>query len=366
MKENERIGWIDSARAVAMFCIVLGHTLRGESIYYELYAFHVPLCILISGFCFQKKDDLKTFFTKLFKREYIPYLAFSLISIAIYVLMGPLAEGKSVLRELPLYLYGMLYGNGSLGIPETAGYMRWNLPLWYIPCMIAVEVIAWMVFHRILRERTDNKLDLLGAFFLSVVIACVLYRWVRPENFPFGIETALYLFPFFLLGRLMRVIYEEKQRTNYWTKKGKIVLGACGGGCMVIGLMFSHLNGNVDYVCDGYGTSYLAFLFFAVLISLGLCLLLYSASSRIHRGLSYLGQNTLPVLMMHKFPIMFYVIIISPHLWENGSEFSLLIGTAVALIATVSCLLVGRIAEKILPEILGKTRVKRDLILPSK
>ena len=59
MKQAERIGWIDTLRAFAVFAIVLGHTLRNATVVYPwLYSFHVPLCVLTSGIVFhvgQKK-----------------------------------------------------------------------------------------------------------------------------------------------------------------------------------------------------------------------------------------------------------------------------------------------------------------------
>ena len=53
MKQAERIGYIDTLRAFAVFAIVLGHTLRNATVVYPwLYSFHVPLCVLTSGIVF--------------------------------------------------------------------------------------------------------------------------------------------------------------------------------------------------------------------------------------------------------------------------------------------------------------------------
>lgn len=53
MKQAERIGWIDTLRAFAVFAIVLGHTLSNATVVYPwLYSFHVPLCVLTSGIVF--------------------------------------------------------------------------------------------------------------------------------------------------------------------------------------------------------------------------------------------------------------------------------------------------------------------------
>ena len=94
MKKAERIGWIDTLRAFAVFAIVLGHTLRNATVVYPwLYSFHVPLCVLTSGIVFhvgQKefKDLLKVKIQTLM----IPYYCFATVSIVIYALLGSKME----------------------------------------------------------------------------------------------------------------------------------------------------------------------------------------------------------------------------------------------------------------------------------
>ena len=94
MKQAERIGWIDTFRAFAVFAIVLGHTLRNATVVYPwLYSFHVPLCVLTSGIVFhvgQKKFG--TFLKEKFRALMIPYYCFALISIALYAILGSKME----------------------------------------------------------------------------------------------------------------------------------------------------------------------------------------------------------------------------------------------------------------------------------
>lgn len=94
MKQAERIGWIDTLRAFAVFAIVLGHTLRNATVVYPwLYSFHVPLCVLTSGIVFhigQKKFG--TFLREKFRALMIPYYCFALVSIVIYAMLGSKME----------------------------------------------------------------------------------------------------------------------------------------------------------------------------------------------------------------------------------------------------------------------------------
>ena len=96
MNRTSRIAWIDLARAIAIYAIVLGHTLRGESIYPWLYKFHVPLCIVISGMCFRIGDkSFGQFLKKKFFSLMVPYYIFATISIVIYQVVG--SEVESVI-----------------------------------------------------------------------------------------------------------------------------------------------------------------------------------------------------------------------------------------------------------------------------
>lgn len=94
MKKAERIGWIDTLRAFAVFAIVLGHTLRNATVVYPwLYSFHVPLCVLTSGIVFHVgQKEFKDFLKVKIQTLMIPYYCFATVSIVIYALLGSKME----------------------------------------------------------------------------------------------------------------------------------------------------------------------------------------------------------------------------------------------------------------------------------
>lgn len=58
-----RVRWVDQVRALAMILIVLGHSLgqtggEGGTVYNWLCLFHVPLCVVLSGFLFSPRNTL--------------------------------------------------------------------------------------------------------------------------------------------------------------------------------------------------------------------------------------------------------------------------------------------------------------------
>ena len=346
-RNTNRIPWIDALRAIAMFTIVLGHTLRGESVYYYLYAFHVPLCVMISGFCFSKQDSIKQYCLKLVKREYLPYLGFSLLSIVVYVIMSPIVEGKSTITELPNYLLGMVYGNGYFGI-ENGGYMRWNLPLWYLPFVVLLQILAACVYK--IYSRAESIQEAVVVFVVSVLVGWAFWRFIgRTFNGPFAVETVIMLFPFFAAGQLLKRLLKNHRMCEQYTAGS--TFNSVGGVIIVLGLILSRMNGNVDYVCDIYGRNYLVFLIAAILISGGLFIivpLLPNISMA-----QYFGKHTLWVLGLHKFPIMVFTVFFV-------SRFEVIRNHILIISILVSF---GTIAACLISEFLFK--VARDLLIYS-
>lgn len=82
---ENRIHWIDVARALAILLIVFGHIIGhcdklGLVLYY-IQAFHVPIFFVISGFLFKTKEKqkYKGFVWQKFKRIMVPYFVFGLL-----------------------------------------------------------------------------------------------------------------------------------------------------------------------------------------------------------------------------------------------------------------------------------------------
>ncbi len=67
---DKREYWLDIAKSIGIFLVVLGHTSINENLKIFIYSFHMPLFFLISGFLFKTNDNFKNFFIKQFKRYY--------------------------------------------------------------------------------------------------------------------------------------------------------------------------------------------------------------------------------------------------------------------------------------------------------
>ena len=79
----------------------------------------------------------------------IPYISFSFVSMAVYELMVTFLGIEEKLK-FPRDLFVVLYGNSQSDI------MKWNTPLWFLPCLFAVSLIIYLL------EKVINKIFFLG------------------------------------------------------------------------------------------------------------------------------------------------------------------------------------------------------------
>lgn len=343
MKQAERIGWIDTLRAFAVFAIVLGHTLRNATVVYPwLYSFHVPLCVLTSGIVFhvgQKKFG--TFLKEKFRALMIPYYCFALISIALYAILGSKME-KTVgggYDVSPLQsVIGMLYANSGTGL------MRWNMPLWYIPMIFVLLLMAFWIFRS-----KDNLKWNITVFLLSALVAFNLYEKIRLPNLPFGLETAIYMFPFFALGKVIGSVKSELTEENTLVKIAVTV------GCLAVGTFMTIGNGQVSYNSDSYGTH--GFGYFLVMAGM-LCVGFVSLAMCFPNGvtpINYIGRNTVGIMVMHKFPILFFVGLF-PISKKLIGTYPLVVSIMVAILSIGMCLAVSEVIYRVCPIALGKRK----------
>lgn len=58
--EKERVVWIDWAKALLIYFVVVGHAGCKDNVQIILYAFHMPAFFVISGYLYRPRQCLKT------------------------------------------------------------------------------------------------------------------------------------------------------------------------------------------------------------------------------------------------------------------------------------------------------------------
>ncbi len=347
VENKHRVFWIDALRAFAVFCIVWGHALRNATVIYPwLYCFHVPLCIVTSGIVFHHNEiSFWKFIKNKFLSLMVPYFCFAFISIILYAILGNIME-QSIEGEYNISLFesikGMLYANSGTGL------MRWNMPLWYLPMLFVLLLFGWFLY----RDSQKAVFDwiILGG---SILFAIISYTFAKIDNLPFGLETAIFMFPFFACGRLL-IRYDGRYREIPFYIR--LVIGIL---FITIGTLMSKNVGQVSYNSDNYGAmGYPYFLMMSFLFCLGFYSIIGCLKKRIV-WLEYMGMNTIGIMVMHKFPILFFIGVF-PLTRKLTSHYPLAVSIAVTILTIALCLLASTIICRVCPFILGKKRKEKQ------
>ena len=349
--ERTRISWIDTFKTFMIFFVAFGHAVyEGEPVGYAcnyyIHVFHVAGFFFVSGYLFSsKKEDLWGFVKKKFTSLMIPYYIFAFISLGIFVLMGSFAASRLNVEisniDIWKNIVGIFYANG------LSGYMKWNLPMWFIPCLF----VSLLIFYFIVKLITflNGKIGKNGSTILVMLALfafnTINYYWLDIKCLPFGLETALYMFPIMLLGFWIRPYINIDSLKISLKVTGSIVFLGLGG------ILSLYIGESVSFVSSIYG-NLLVFYIACILNIFGFMFL----SSLINcKVFDYIGKNTLAILIMHKFPIVFLQMFLDKYMslsWVTNICISIIITIISVILSLICCELITRIA----PFALGKRR----------
>lgn len=90
MNTGKRILWIDYAKSICIYLVLLGHAHAFQPVTDFIYTFHMPLFFFLSGclFSFEKHPNFKEFAIKRFKGLMVPYLWINLITYLFWLFAG--------------------------------------------------------------------------------------------------------------------------------------------------------------------------------------------------------------------------------------------------------------------------------------
>ena len=180
LQNKNRIAWIDTAKGITAVLVVLGHILNHGVVQAVIYTFHVPVFFLLSGIGFNERENLKQFFIKKIRTLLLPYYIWGAIAVTIYLLAGHLITDKEILT-LKECLIGLLWGNAK------TQYMQFNLHLWFLPALFAMELVFYLMV-RICSKTLQTKLSPLILTAVSVAgsalfyYTCLLYTSPSPRD----------------------------------------------------------------------------------------------------------------------------------------------------------------------------------------
>lgn len=202
----KRIEWIDNAKAITCFLVILGHLLMSlrsiydnefiEYIIFFIYLFHMPLFLCLSGILYFKKKEkftlqsYKNFEINKIINLIVPYFTF----YTIFILLSEMAGSST---------------NTSRGVKEWFSIINNPLPpYWFLYALLAIFIIV-PIIELICKY---NKKKIFSFFFLLRI----LLVFIKPKLY--FISVVMCWGMFFCIGAFAK-LDSEKVVSN------KIVLG---------------------------------------------------------------------------------------------------------------------------------------------
>ncbi len=297
---------ISIIKALGIITVVYGHIISRGSYAGIFYLYHMPLFFFISGYLYKDKysTQLLVFVTKKLKALYLPYLIISIV----FILLRNFFIKTGIYSTDPTFPNAMPYFSTAQDILisiQSAISFTYSEPLivalWFLVCLFNVTILFAIIRYVSLKLNKTNNLE--TTFFIVIVCFFVGFYFVRLNyTLPIQLDNALIALFFYFLGYIYR--QREAMITFQWAFAilGFFVLKQLHQ----YGSINMQLHQFVDptfYVLCGTIGIYINFL-------LGNKISNYN--NKIIKLLVLIGENTLPILMLHllSFKLLTWVLIL--------------------------------------------------------
>ena len=182
---SNRLDYVDVYRALGIILMVMGHIGFGDIFDHFIHAFHMPMFFILSGFLYNTEKNatisIKQFVKKKAKALLIPYLAFSLIHIPVWLIL----EGFSYEPLLNL----LLFSTKELPVADA---------LWFLVALFVADITYFL-----LRRFIKNKFIFHGCVVVISVTGCLI-KPLLSVVLPFALGPAMVGLGLFDIGCSIR------------------------------------------------------------------------------------------------------------------------------------------------------------------
>jgi polysaccharide biosynthesis protein PslL len=330
---EERLVHVDVARGLSILLVVLGHNWMvlhdtGEP-YLVIYSFHIPLFLLLSGVFFNPNLP---FWQSAWTRADALLKPYMVTLTAVAIQLGWFANKTTPFLES---LAAILYGNARIPI--------W-IPLWFLPHLFLLCIFTWL-YLAVFQLEKRHPVIRAGLLLVSLAAGYFMLRWFWPIKIPLGAqEITLRGLPFsadlllvtsfyFILGYLFRERIKQPAPKYGWTLLAMAVF-------LRLQLVF---NDSMDLNLRKYDNLVISTLqaLAGIYLMLSISRML-SGIAPLARLLSYLGRNSLIILIFHN-PIQRSLF----NILGDALERKYAAGVLAFVIAVLACLLIAEAIRRI-------------------
>ena len=337
-----RPNYIDYAKAIAIYCVVLGHYTYAFDFSYEpspiwsamhmITLFHMPFFFFVSGMLY-KKIKVKSAISKGWIQLLKPYLIMSALVSVIMLIEQSYTDGLNI-KYMAKVAIGIFSANDF-----PFAVRNWSSPLWFCYSLFIIKVVYSFLFNRSW-----------GGYFIIILCLLGVAMMYIGNKFPLRIDSSLVGFVFFTIGAKGSEVLE-----SFIDSSSKIKIFTLLFALFVLSIS-AYFNLNLH---QRQGLSINAMYFgkypFLFLVSgisgTAVLLLLSSFLCRIkYKMVLTISNGTIVVLGFHW---TIYKLAIS---WWFSS-YSVLIAMVVALIDLMICYCLILVFNRYLPSVLGNRKL---------
>ncbi|WP_234152144.1 acyltransferase family protein [Sphingobium sufflavum] len=185
---QKRVEWVDAAKGVGILLVIAGHVWwRPGSVHQAIYAFHMPLFFLLSGYMV-KPQPTAGLIGRQARSLLVPFAAFSLILIAVDLTVEGLRGTRPIFPGFGAGVEAILWHTESLRGPFTI--------LWFIPCLFFAR-IGWNMVARCWPDARDGR----WAVLVALVMAGAHGVAARTSASPLGLMAVPAAFTLYWVGQ---------------------------------------------------------------------------------------------------------------------------------------------------------------------
>ena len=377
LKSKNRVAWLDAAKLLGIFLVILGHIQIKNYGFFSprdfIFVFHMPLFFFLSGLTQKNlsfKENLKDGVRKLL----IPYVVFYFLTWSWWFVVACLRHPE---------LYPDVFRDGIvkpfLGLFIADGYntkisVMQNTPLWFLVGLFWCKMLFSLVQTKAENPQKANLVFSVFLLFLGFVLG---YFGIPREVtvFKFGIETTIITItvPFslgtltlsyvwFFAGTQMKEKFFTNETKNFPKSKRFVLLLLF----LLLTVAICFFNNKLDSTHNisinrwKYGNDVFLYLLGAVC---GM-IFVYELSvliSPLPKFFGFLGRNTITILAFHYLArewIRIFLKYIFHYELVSTEENPFGIGTALflAVISLLLCAVPSFIFEKWFPFVLGRKK----------
>lgn len=356
MRNSRRLSYIDTAKCIAIFCIVMGHTHWMAREF--LYSFHVQMFFILVGFVFTQKHNsireyLQIGLPKLIKRIYIPYILLILIfNVQLnaenlpWILWGSdqtVMHGKqfSFMWFLPTYFSAVLIWNILTILLSKYKYPQYTM-------FIIVTLLG--IFSCLTKNNSDLSIELFNRRFYLTGYQQVAPPYCSYIGFPMNLNVAGTAIVFIYSGTLLCKVFEYLkivQRRNA-AIAGILVFGTIGVFSYIINATYYKPVESYPWIIGmsfgSYG-NYVLFLLSAIATSISTICLATLIDCIL---LAKIGKNTFGIYSLHPFVRNIIVFLL------GGSSISIMYSWIGGIIMFAGTLLFLPFVKRWFPFVIGE------------